>query len=194
MAGACCASLISVTNPRSSELRWAVLHFNRTEHHEPLQYTADSKTKRTVGILTAERPDALTHEGAPGFTHDARGELFLSAVSSFTSNSFYENETARSDRQRTLLEVALKHPEWLLSFLRWLRHDAGIRTNALTLAADAVWLRLQAKVTEPEGINRKLISAVLARMDEPGRCWRTDLDLRQGDPQARQARCRRRGR
>lgn len=131
--------------------------------------TADSKTKRTVGILTAERPDALTHEGAPGFTHDARGELFLSAVSSFTSNSFYENETARSDRQRTLLsEVALKHPEWLLSFLRWLRHDAGIRTNALTLAADAVWLRLQAKVTEPEGINRKLISAVLARMDEPG--------------------------
>ena len=62
--------------------------------------------------------------------------------------------------------MALKHPEWLLSFLRWLRHDAGIRTNALTLAADAVWLRLQAKVTEPEGINRKLISAVPARMDE----------------------------
>ena len=51
--------------------------------------TADSKTKRTVGILTAERPDALTHEGAPGFTHDARGELFLSALSSFTSYSFY---------------------------------------------------------------------------------------------------------
>ena len=93
-----------------------------------------------------------------------------------------------------LSEVALKHPEWLLSFLRWLRHDAGIRTNALTLAADAVWLRLQIRSPSPGHQPQADLRRPWPVWTSRGDAGVLDLDLRQGDPQARQARCRRRGR
>lgn len=133
--------------------------------------------KGRSAIATAERPTGTTHEGGAGYARGPKSELFLSAVSSFTDDSFYESESDRLTRQRDLVRiVAVTNPEWMLSFLRWLRADARIRTASVILAAEAVKARLDAKcpefasdgATTERGYNRQMIDAVLQRPDEPG--------------------------
>ena len=126
------------------------------------------------GIQTSTHSDTTTFGGQRGYSHDPRSELFLSAVSSLTDNTFYESESGRLTRQRVLVgDIAVGDPRWMLSFLRWLRDDARIRTASLIIAADAVHARLAAGAADnlapgERGINRQLIEVVLQRPDEPG--------------------------
>ncbi|MTD14060.1 TROVE domain-containing protein [Nakamurella sp. YIM 132087] len=118
--------------------------------------------------ITAERtPSGVTHEGAPGFARDRRGELFLVAVAGMVGqDSFYERAADRDDRFVTLVRAsAVEDPEWTTGFLRWVRTGAGLRTASLVGAAEFVHARLAAGIT---GGNRDLVASVLRRADEPG--------------------------
>ena len=107
-----------------------------------------------------------TAEGGVGFLRTPKAELFLSAVSDFSENTFYESAEDRARRQAGLIgPIAVQDPEWTQEFIGWLRRRANIRTAAVTLAASAVHARLAANLT---GHNRQIVSAALLRADEPG--------------------------
>ncbi|HEX5494192.1 MAG TPA: TROVE domain-containing protein, partial [Mycobacteriales bacterium] len=120
-------------------------------------------------IRSTADPTATTYEGAPGFTREPKGELFLLAVSNMVGeDTYYESAGDRDDRFRRLVrQVATADGGWTLEFLRWLRSEGNMRSAPLVAAAEAVHARL----AEEEGdrtANRSLIDAVLQRADEPG--------------------------
>ncbi|GAA4464057.1 TROVE domain-containing protein [Phytohabitans houttuyneae] len=120
------------------------------------------------GPLAAEKtPSLRTYEGAPGFARDVKSELFLLAVANFVGeDTFYEKAGSRDGRFAGLVrQVAYADVDWLTAFLRWLRTDANLRSAPIVAAAEAVKARLDAGV---HGGNRQLVTAVMARADEPG--------------------------
>jgi hypothetical protein len=146
---------------------------------------------------TTTRPNTRTHEGAPAYTRDAKGELFLTATTTFFGeNTFYEKANTRTERLIDLAhQVAIDDLPWLTRFTTWLRNTANIRTAAIVIAAEGVKARLDAgqkdlvceggrtcrqcwtshsTVLKAEGTygehftNRRLINAALVRADEPG--------------------------
>ncbi|GAA4679095.1 TROVE domain-containing protein [Nocardioides nanhaiensis] len=121
----------------------------------------------TSAVLTEERPSGLTHEGAPGYARDARGELFLLAVTSLVAeDTFYEAAAARDARLRALVaRVAVDDGEWVLRLVGWLRTGVHLRSVAIVVAVEAVRARLEAGIA---GGNRAIVSAALERADEPG--------------------------
>lgn len=141
-------------------------------------------TRTPVGgspIVTETRPSGITHEGAAGYARDAKGELFLLAVSNMVGeNSFYEAAGDRDARYAELVgKVAVEDAGWLLGFLRWLRGEGNMRSASLVGAAEAVKARLTAGVpsvpacdfpgfSTDRGVERVLIDTVLQRADEPG--------------------------
>src|SRR6478735_4865121 len=84
-------------------------------------------------IVTGRVPAGRTHEGAPGYARDAKGELFLLAVSNMSGeDTFYEAATRRDDRYTGLVhEVATADPEWMAAFLGWLRSEANMRSASV---------------------------------------------------------------
>jgi len=120
----------------------------------------------TSPILTVATPSALTHEGAPGYARDAKGELFLLAVSNMVGeNTFYEKAEARDERyERLVAQVATEDPDWTGRFLRWLRSDGNMRSASLVGALEAARALLAAKVPGA----RQMVASVLQRADEPG--------------------------
>ncbi|KRC57002.1 MULTISPECIES: TROVE domain-containing protein [unclassified Nocardioides] len=118
-------------------------------------------------VVTADRPSGTTHEGAPGYARDAKGELFLLAVTSFVAeDTFYESAADRDARLRALVaRVAVEDGDWVLRLVRWLRTGVHLRSVALVVAAEAVRARLAAGVA---GGNRAIVDAALDRADEPG--------------------------
>lgn len=147
--------------------------------------TAKPSARATSPIVTkTTRPDTRTHEGGPGYTRDARSELFLAVVGAFVAeDSFYETGDARLDRVRQLthtvaLEQAQTHDGlipvgmlWLTDFVRWLRGEGNIRTAAIVIAAEAVaaWVEAGRKTsTKMPARARALVSAAIRRADEPG--------------------------
>lgn len=125
------------------------------------------KPARTSPLTTATQPTGQTFNGAPGYAHDAKTELFLLAVSNMVGEStFYEGAEVRDDRYAALVaRVAVTDPAWTLEFLGWLRDKAGMRSASMVGAVEAVRARL---VVKEQGINRQIISSVLLRADEPG--------------------------
>ncbi|MFP5346348.1 MAG: TROVE domain-containing protein [Actinomycetes bacterium] len=121
----------------------------------------------TSVVATEERASGATHEGAPGYARDAKGELFLLAVTSFVAeDTFYEAAAERDARLSALVaRVAVEDGDWTLRLVRWLRTGVHLRSVALVVAAEAVQARLAAGV---EGGNRALVDAALDRADEPG--------------------------
>ncbi len=115
----------------------------------------------TSPIITEERPSGLTYEGAPGYARDAKGELFLLAITNMVSEgTFYEDGKARDSRYAALVrQVAAEDYPWLAGFLPWLRSTANMRSAPLVAAAEAARVR--------KGC-RALIGAVCQRADEPG--------------------------
>jgi hypothetical protein len=135
---------------------------------------------------------ATTYEGAAGHARDARGELFLLAVSNMVGkDTFYERGGQRDDRFTQLVRhLAVEDPAWTAALLRWLRSTAHMRSAALVGAAEYVKGRLDAAGSRParphetagratgafEGdhlgysaySNRRVIDSVLMRADEPG--------------------------
>ncbi|GIH19305.1 TROVE domain-containing protein [Rugosimonospora africana] len=116
-------------------------------------------------VTTTKR--GVTHEGAPGYVRDVKGELFILAVCNLTGeDTFYESAGQRDDRFAQLVgAVAVDDVAWLLRFIKWLRTGANLRSAPLVAAAEAVHARLAAGRV---GDNRALIDAALNRADEPG--------------------------
>jgi hypothetical protein len=111
---------------------------------------------------TATTPNTLTHEGAPAYTREAKGELFVTALTSLISeNSFYEDASTRDQRLVHLVDMVTKEdPEWMQAFLPWLRREGFMRSAPVMLAAEYV------KSGGPQA--RSVVASVLRRPDEPG--------------------------
>jgi hypothetical protein len=133
-------------------------------------------TKPAVGaspVITEATASGATYEGAAGFARDAKGELFLLAVSNMVEGTFYEQVGDRDARCAALVhQVAVVDAEWTLGFLRWLRGEGNMRSASLVGAAEAVKARLDAAQAGREigngARNRQMVDAVLQRADEPG--------------------------
>lgn len=141
---------------------------------------ASTRTATTSPVTSARKRDLSTHEGAPGFKRDARGELFmLGAGRFFGEKSFYETAHDGADRFRALVhEVAVSDPTWLARFLKWLRSDANIRTASIVGAVEYVRamqrpeaadiIAMRAGTKRSEFTSRAIVRSVLQRADEPG--------------------------
>lgn len=117
-------------------------------------------------IVSTPDPQARTGNQAPGFTRDAKSELFLLAVGNFVSvDKFYETGVASDSRFKALIgQVVREDHEWVGRFLPWLRNEANMRTASIVGAVEAVAAMVSLKI--PGG--RALINSVLTRADEPG--------------------------
>lgn len=126
-------------------------------------------------------PGVTTYGGGKGAVSDTKTELFRLAANLFAGgeDTYYEKGKSRDDRFTSLVEkTAISDPIWTVKFLVWLRNVANIRTAAVIGTAHFVHARLhnKAAVKEDEllsslghkGMNRYVISEVLARADEPG--------------------------
>lgn len=117
-------------------------------------------------IVSTPSVTARTGNNAPGFVRDAKGELFLLAVSNFVGqDKFYESGKAGDNRFKALVQqVAQEDAAWMGRFLPWLRNEANMRTASIVGAIHAARMMLVTK--RPGG--RQLLASVLQRADEPG--------------------------
>lgn len=117
-------------------------------------------------IVSAPSVTARTGNNAPGFVRDAKGELFLLAVSNFVGqDKFYESGKAGDNRFKALVQqVAQEDAAWMGRFLPWLRNEANMRTASIVGAVEAAFTMALNKI--PGG--RQIVGAVLQRADEPG--------------------------
>jgi len=128
--------------------------------------TAATKPAAKSPIVTEVRASGLTHEGAPGYARDAKGELFLLAVANMVGeDTFYEKAGQRDERyERLVAQVAVADADWTGRFLGWLRDVANMRSASLVGALEASRALLAAKLPG----SRRLVASVLKRADEPG--------------------------
>jgi hypothetical protein len=123
---------------------------------------------RTVAspVTTSPLPDTYTHQGAPGYTRDAKSELFLFGLSNMPgTDSFHETAQQRDARfTRLVTQVAVEDTAWLCGYLPWLRSVANMKAAPLLAAVDAIRAMIAAKV--PGG--RGLLNSVLRRPDAMG--------------------------
>lgn len=143
---------------------------------------------------TTTRPNTRTYEGAPAYTREVKGELFLLGTTCFfKEDTYYEKGDARAARLIELArQVAVEDLPWFTDFVTWLRGNANIRTTAVVIAAEGVQARLEQGLKEvvcsagkacpdttawghmdqaarPHHYTaRRLVSAPLQRADEPG--------------------------
>jgi hypothetical protein len=157
-----------------------VARFNTTGHRAK---PAVALTTSPIATVT-KQPNTRTFEGAAGWTRTPQAELFLRATGAFHGGegTFYESADKRDDRLRELVrEVAIEDPSWCFQFARWLRSEGNMRTAALMFAVEFVYARLSAGqhgcvgavVPHPDSdeiiaTNRRIITAVCQRADEPG--------------------------
>lgn len=120
----------------------------------------------TSPITGEQTASVLTAEGAPGYLRDTRSELFLLAVTNMVGeDTFYEGATDRDTRFTALVRSATtEDPEWTAQFLRWLRHDANMRSASIVGAAEYAH---QSLADDRPGA-RAVVASVLRRPDEPG--------------------------
>ncbi|MEV6978218.1 TROVE domain-containing protein [Kitasatospora sp. NPDC093806] len=126
------------------------------------------KSKPTpTSPVTTTGQRTVNHNGGDGFLRTPKSELFLLAVANMVGQgTFHESGRDRDDRYTALVrELAVSDPEWTLGLLRWLRHEAQLRTAALVGAAEFTRARLDAGTP---GYSRQAVDAVLRRADEPG--------------------------
>lgn len=117
-------------------------------------------------IVSAPSPTLRTGNAAPGFVRDAKGELFLLAVSNFVGqDKFYESAAQSDGRYVALIHaVANEDHQWLGRFLPWLRNEANMRTASIVGAVEAARAMVHVKIPGA----RAIVNSVLVRADEPG--------------------------
>jgi hypothetical protein len=124
-------------------------------------------------VVTESVASGPTFEGGAGYARDAKGELFLLAVSLMGDDTFYESAGDRHARYTALVhQVAAEDPAWISEFVTWLRDGANMRTASVVAAAEALKALLDAH--RPGG--RQVVAGALKRADEPGEIlayWRT---------------------
>lgn len=130
--------------------------------------------------VTATEERVVTFEGMSAYKRTPKGELFLLAASFMGGDdNFYEKEQTRYKRLTELIRSneVITDGEWLWQFVNWLRNDAQMRTVSMVVALEAVRTRVVNGMTDPfNGVirditsqltNRDIVSAALARADEP---------------------------
>lgn len=124
------------------------------------KFASDQVRAATQSPITTTTQD-LTHEGGTGFDRDPRSELFLLGVSNLVrEDNFYEAAAKRDDRfVRLVWEITKTDPDWVRSFLPWLRTSMFLRSAPVVGAAEYV------AAGGPNG--RSLVDAVLQRAEEP---------------------------
>jgi hypothetical protein len=117
-------------------------------------------------VVGPRTPAGVTHEGAPGYARDAKGELFLLAVATMVGEgTFYEDAASRDERyERLVAGIAVEDPQWMARFVGWLRGEAHMRSAALVAALTAARAMVDAGLPGA----RALVAAALQRADEPG--------------------------
>lgn len=124
-----------------------------------------ARARNGESFITTTGVTAKNHKGGLGFERDAKSELFLSAVSDFVQDSYYESSEARQARTRSLVsEVAISDPEWMGKFVPWLRNEANLRSISLVIAMEGAASMVANGI--PGG--RALVASALTRADEPG--------------------------
>ena len=99
-----------------------------------------------------------THEGGLGYkSQNAHIEMFSTCVNSMLSDTFYEKADARITRIKAMVPQC--DPEWLQSFIPWLRNEIGLRSVSIVLAAEYAHTWQNA---------RNVVSSCMSRADEPG--------------------------
>jgi hypothetical protein len=128
-------------------------------------------------VKTRTTPTLRTHEGAPAFERDTRGEAFTLGVSYLVGeNTFYESAADRAKRFNALIAAcAINDPTWTVGFLGYLRNEAYIRTASIQGAMEGIHARLcDADSVKDDarynmaGYNRLMADIVCQRADEPG--------------------------
>ena len=113
-----------------------------------------------VRTTTTTTPSTVTHEGGPAYIREAKGELFLTALTTLVEDTFYESEAQRSGRLVSLVhQVTAEDPTWVARFAPWLRTEGFMRSAPIVIAAEYV------KAGGPNG--RAVVASVLQRADEP---------------------------
>lgn len=127
--------------------------------------TANVSARNGEGFIKTTGESALNHKGTSGFVRDEKSELFLSCVSDFVEDSFYESSSARQTRVKGLIrQIAKTDAVWLQEFTEWLRNSAQMRSISLVVALES------ADALRAGGVagGRKIVSSALSRADEPG--------------------------
>lgn len=135
---------------------------------------AVAKARLTSPIAAATLvPDTITGNGAQAWTRDAKGELFLLAVTNMVGEqTFYEGANERDQRFRMLVrQVTQQDPGWVARFIPWLRGEANMRTASIVAAVE--YAQAYKGETGPaselaERTVRKVVDSALQRADEPG--------------------------
>jgi hypothetical protein len=120
--------------------------------------------KGAASPVTTTDETTVTAEGGVGYVRDAKGELFLLAVSNFVNEAtFYESAKDRDSRYVNLVrQMAVEDPAWVAGFLPWLRGEGNMRTASIVGAVEA------GRVMPAASARRSLLVAVMQRPDEPG--------------------------
>lgn len=110
-----------------------------------------------------------TFEGGAGFTRDAKSDLFLfAAVNMAGEDTFYESAGDRDQRFRHLVRVATKQdPDWVASFVPYLRGEMNMRSAAIVMAAESALARRTGTDVDPTVPVRKMVASAMLRADEP---------------------------
>lgn len=127
----------------------------------------DAATRGQGGTALLESPvkagalDTVTHEGAPAFSRESKGDLFLLAVTNMVGeDTFYESASERDSRFRDLVHaVTAEDPGWVQRFIPWLRNEANMRSASIVAAVE-YW---RAGGPTP----RRVVDSACQRPDEP---------------------------
>lgn len=125
------------------------------------KYNVQTEKRPKTALATTEET-GYTHEGASGFSKDARTELFTLAVTSITNEQhFYETADSRDSRLRSLVrQLAADDPEFIVKLVPWLRNTANMRSAPLVIAAEYA--------IASGSKRRQVIDSAMVRADEPG--------------------------
>jgi hypothetical protein len=129
---------------------------------------AVSRARLTSPVQTASASDARTYNDGAGFTRDAKGELFLLAVTNMVGeDTFYEAKGERDQRFRNLVrQVTREDPNWAARFIPWLRSEANMRTASVVAAVE--FSQVHKAVSGADVTARSVVASALQRADEPG--------------------------
>lgn len=121
-------------------------------------------------LQTETTPSGKTGNGAEGFYYDDKSALFLLAVTNFVGeDTFYEDAKGRDTRYLELVrKLATTDPRWTAAFLKWLRHDANMRSASIVGGMEAA--KAISEQTGPRHFYvppRQILTSVLLRADEP---------------------------
>lgn len=127
--------------------------------------TTQTPPNRTAPIRTTD--PTPTHVGSPGWSRDARSDLFLLAATNLVREQTYHEDAAARDARFEALarQVAVEDPGWLSRFLPFLRGELNMRSAAVVLACEALDARRGQPGVEP--LSAAWIDAACQRADEP---------------------------